>query len=97
RITADGPSVIGWDRIIDRAQQMFGLSLAAARERGELGDVPVAPVARMLAAALKDAGLMIATADDPAAARAEASTATRGLISGLLAPTPSAPARSTRS
>jgi AcrR family transcriptional regulator len=86
RITADGPSVIGWDRIIDRAQQMFGVSLAAARERGEIGDVPVATVARMLAAALKDAGLMIATADDPAAARAEASAAARGLISGLLLP-----------
>lgn len=86
RITADGPSVIGWDRIIDRAQQMFGVSLAAARDRGEIGDVPVATVARMLAAALKDAGLMIATADDPAAARAEASAAARGLISGLLLP-----------
>jgi AcrR family transcriptional regulator len=86
RITADGPSVIGWDRILDRAQQMIAMSLSAAHERGEIGEIPTPAIARMLAAALKEAGVMIATAEDPAAARAEASAGVRRLISGLLTP-----------
>jgi AcrR family transcriptional regulator len=88
RITADGPSVIGWDRILDRAQEMIGASLAAAHDRGEITQLPTPSIARMLAAALKEAGVMIATAEDPAAARAEASIAAQGLISGVLSPAP---------
>jgi hypothetical protein len=37
----------------------------------------------MLAAALKEAGVMIATAPDPKAARAEASAGARRLLAGL--------------
>jgi hypothetical protein len=37
----------------------------------------------MLAAALKEAGVMIATAPDPAHARAKASASARCLIAGL--------------
>jgi AcrR family transcriptional regulator len=88
RITADGPSVIGWDRILDRAQQMIGASLSAAYERGELSELPTPSIARMLAAALKEAGVMIATSEDPAAAREEASAGARKLISGVLSPAP---------
>lgn len=42
--------------------------------------------ARMLAAALKDAGVVIATSDDPAVAPAEASAGALRPISGLLRP-----------
>jgi AcrR family transcriptional regulator len=84
RITADGPAVIGWDRLIDGTRSMIEASLAAARDRGEIADQPIEPLARMLAAALKEAGVIIATAEDPARARAEASESAGQLIRGLL-------------
>jgi AcrR family transcriptional regulator len=86
RITADGPAVIGWDRLIDGTRTMIEASLTAARERGEITDAPIEPLARMLAAALKEAGVMIATADDHVTARAQASQSARSLIGGLLRP-----------
>jgi AcrR family transcriptional regulator len=84
RITIDGPAVIGWDEILDEAQSMIEISLAEAKDRGELAEAPVAPLARMLAAALKEAAVIIATADHPAAARRAAADSSRKLISGLL-------------
>lgn len=86
RITADGPSVIGWDELIAGTRRPIEASLHAARDRGEIADTPVEPIARMLAAALKEAGVMIATAADPATARAQADEAALRLISGLLTP-----------
>jgi AcrR family transcriptional regulator len=86
RITADAPSVIGWDAILDSSQRLIGESLAAAQAEGEIGaDVPVAALARMLAAALKEAGVMIATAPDPALARSEASESAGRLLEGVRA------------
>lgn len=84
RITTDGPAVIGWDRLVEGARAMIEVSLTAALERGEISDAPIEPLARMLAAALKEAGVMIATAEDPASARAEAGEAARRLIRGML-------------
>jgi AcrR family transcriptional regulator len=84
RITIDGPGVIGWDQILDEAQSMIAASLTAARARGEIAELPIDSVSRMLAAALKEAGVMIATAEDPAQARAAASESARRLIAGLL-------------
>jgi AcrR family transcriptional regulator len=86
RITIDGPAVIGWDEILDEAQSMIRVSLASARDRGEIVDPPLEPLSRMLAAALKEAAVMIATAEDPAAARATANESARQLIAGLLRP-----------
>lgn len=84
RITADAPSVIGWDAILDDTQKLIVESLRAAQADGEIdADIPVAAVARMLAAALKEAGLMIATAADPAAARADASAGAQRMLAGL--------------
>ena len=86
RITGDAPSVIGWDAILDDTQRLIAQSLAAAQADGEIAaDVPVAALARMLAAALKEAGVMIATASDPALARAEASASAGRLLQGLSA------------
>ncbi len=83
RITIEGPAVIGWDQILDEAQAMIQASLTAARQRGEITDVPIASLARMLAAALKEAAVMIATSDDPAEARAAAKAGARELVRGL--------------
>jgi AcrR family transcriptional regulator len=84
RITADAPAVIGWDAILDDTQELIAVSLAAAQADGEISlALPIAALARMLAAALKEAGVMIATAPDPARARTDASASARYLIAGL--------------
>ena len=84
RITADAPAVMGWDAIVDDTRQLIAASLTVARAGGEIDpDLPVDALARMLAAALKEAGVMIATADDPARARAQASAGARRLLAGL--------------
>lgn len=85
RITIEGPAVIGWDQILDEAQKMIALSLNGAGERGEIDpQAPIASLSRMLAAALKEAAVMIATAEDPALAREAARASARQLIKGLL-------------
>jgi AcrR family transcriptional regulator len=84
RITADAPAAIGWDHILDDTQKFIAASLSAASERGEIRpDLPISSLARMLGAAFKEAGIMIATADDPAQARALASKSAGQLIAGL--------------
>jgi AcrR family transcriptional regulator len=89
RITADAPGVIGWEAILDDTQRLIAKSLRAAQAEGEIDPaLPIAALARMLAAALKEAGVMIATAPDPVPARAEASAGAQRLISGLLTGAP---------
>ncbi len=85
-VLVDGPAVLGSRRVLDTAELMIEGSLAAARDRGEIVDPPIEPLARMLAAAMKEAGTMIATAAVPDQARADASEGVRRLIAGLLAP-----------
>jgi AcrR family transcriptional regulator len=87
RITTDAPTVIGWNTILDDTQALIAAALVAAQADKEIDQsLEVAPLARMLAAALKEAGVMIATAPDPERARAEASDAAHRLITGLLTP-----------
>ncbi len=83
RITIDGPAVIGSDQILDEAESMIAASLTAARDRGEIADPPSESLARMLAAALKEAAVMIAAAEHPLAARASARDSARYLVAGI--------------
>jgi AcrR family transcriptional regulator len=85
----DAPSVLGWSewRAVD---MRYGLGLAtgaleAAMEAGEIRRAPVRPLAHVLLAALGAAGLMIATAHDPAAERDEIEPTLVALIEGLRA------------
>jgi AcrR family transcriptional regulator len=88
RITLiEAPSVLGWAewREIDAR---YGLGLAsaaleAAMAAGRIPRQPVAPLAGILIAALGEAGIMVATADDPGAARAEVEAALELLIDGM--------------
>jgi AcrR family transcriptional regulator len=80
----DGPVVLGSDLALDGAQTMVAGALLAARERGELADVPIEPLARMLGAALKEAGSIVAAAADPVLARSEARESAERLLAGLL-------------
>jgi hypothetical protein len=73
-------AVTAWGRALRSGERR------SAQAEGEIDPaVEIRPLARMLAAALKEAGVMIATAPDAGRARAEASRSARRLISGLLA------------
>ena len=88
RITLiDAPAVLGWRewREID-ARHGLGLvivALGAAMDAGVLRRRPVEPVAHLLLAAMAEAGLMIATAPDPAAAREQVEASLLALLEGL--------------
>jgi AcrR family transcriptional regulator len=85
----DAPSVLGWEewREIDARHGMglvmFGLH--AAMDAGAIRPQPVKPLAHLLLSAMGEAGIMIATADDPAAARAEVEASLLSVLQGLSA------------
>jgi AcrR family transcriptional regulator len=83
-VLVDGPAVIDPGLVLDIGQLMIEGSLAAARERGEIADPPLEPLARMLAAAMKEAGVMIGSSPDSAKVREETRAGVRRLIGGLL-------------
>lgn len=85
----DAPSVLGWQewREVD---ERYGLGLVivglkGAMAAGALREQPVKPLAHLLLGALGEAGMLIANADDPGAARAEVEPALLGLLEGLRA------------
>jgi AcrR family transcriptional regulator len=85
----DAPAVLGWDewRHID---ERYGLGLTRAALRGAvdagvLRPLPVEPLSHLLLAALSEAALMIAGADDPASTRREVEAALVELLEGLRA------------
>ena len=88
RITLiEAPSVLGWAewREID-ARYGLGLASAAlqgAMDAGRIERRPVRPLASLFVAALGEAGILVATAADPAAARADVEEALEALIDGL--------------
>jgi AcrR family transcriptional regulator len=88
RITLiDGPSVLGWKewREIDARYglRMVEAALLAAMEAGRLRRRPVGPLAHLLLAAMGEAGLMVATAADPAAERSAVEEPLLTLLAGL--------------
>jgi AcrR family transcriptional regulator len=83
----DAPSVLGWKewREVD---MRYGLGLMTAglqgaMDAGALRPQPVGPLGHVLLAALGEAGLMVATSEDPAATRAEVEATLLGLIESL--------------
>jgi AcrR family transcriptional regulator len=86
-ILIDGPSVLGWDewRAIEEKYGLAlveaGLSMAMAQ--GFIPQQPVAPLARLLLAAVNEAGLVIARSNDVQAARAEVGAALERVLNGL--------------
>ena len=71
----DGPAVLGWGRWREiGAEHGLGLieaTLLAAIEADAIPRQPVRPLAHVLMGALDEAALLVATADEPEAARAE--------------------------
>jgi AcrR family transcriptional regulator len=85
----DAPAVLGWDewREID---ERYGLGLTRAAlggaiEAGVLRPLRLEPLSHLLLAALSEAALMIASAEDPASTRTEVEAALIELLEGLRA------------
>jgi AcrR family transcriptional regulator len=84
----DALSVLGWPRW--RAlEEQYGLGMVTAalrdaRDTGLLKPAPVQVLAKLVLSAITEAGLVIAHADDRAAARAEAEAALLTLMAGLV-------------
>jgi AcrR family transcriptional regulator len=86
----DGPAVLGWDlwRAIDNDYGLGLLeqALQGAMDAGAMMPAPTNAVAHVLAGALDEAAMVVARADDPAAARAEMGQTVRRLLEGLRGP-----------
>ncbi|HEU0019353.1 MAG TPA: TetR/AcrR family transcriptional regulator [Thermoleophilaceae bacterium] len=88
RVTlVDAPSVLGWEewREIDMRHGL-GIVIAGLQggmDAGVLRPQPVRPLAHLLLGAMGEAGMVIANAPDPEAARAEVEPALLGLLDGL--------------
>src|SRR5262245_27857431 len=84
----DALSVLGWPRW--RAlEEQYGLGMVTAALQGALDSgllkpTPVQVLAKLVLSAITEAGLVIAHADDRAAARAEAEEALLTLMAGLM-------------
>jgi len=86
----EAPTVLGWAqwREIDQRYGLglIGFALQGAIDAGALSEQPVEPLAHLLSSAMGEAGIMVATAADPATARAEVEAALLALLEGLRAP-----------
>ncbi len=83
----DAPSVLGWEEW-RKVGERYGLGLVvaglqAAMAAGVLREQPVKPLAHLLLGALGEAGMLIANAGDPKAAREEIEPAMLALLEGL--------------
>lgn len=83
----DAPAVLGW-REWREVDERYGLglmkaALGAAMQAGALRQVPLEALAHLMLGALAEAAFVIANADDPAAARADAEEALFALLEGL--------------
>jgi AcrR family transcriptional regulator len=85
----DAPSVLGWAewREVD---ERYGLGLVTAGLQGAMAvgalrQQPVKPLAHLILGALGEAGMLVANADDPGAARREIEPAMLALLDGLRA------------
>lgn len=89
RFTNLAPAVLGWEAWRELGER-YGLglvraSLEAAMDAGTLARAQIDPLAQILLAALEEAMLYVARAQDPKRARAEAGDALGRLVDGLRA------------
>jgi AcrR family transcriptional regulator len=86
-VLLDAPAVLGWERwreiAADHGLGVVEAGLTAAMEAGEMARQPVRPLAHVLIGALDEAAMLVARADDRAAARAEVGATLGGLVEAL--------------
>jgi AcrR family transcriptional regulator len=86
-VLLDAPSVLGWElwREVDLriSLGMLRQALETGMRSGYFERQPVDPLAQVLLGALNEAGLFIARAEDPVAARTEAGRTVSRLLAGL--------------
>ncbi len=86
-VLIDGPSVLGWDtwREIENRYALghVVMLLQASMDAGFVAKQPPEPLAHLVLAAVNEAGLVIARADDVAATRIEVGGALDKLLAGL--------------
>ncbi len=87
-VLSDGPVVLGWAGFRDVALK-YGLGLTeqlleAAMGAGRLPRLPTRTLAHVFIGALDEAALLIAMADEPRQARAEASEVLQAMLDGML-------------
>jgi AcrR family transcriptional regulator len=85
----DAPSVLGWEEWRKVGEQ-YGLGLVMAGLQGAMAagairEQPVKPLAHLILGALGEAGMLIANAADPKAAREETEPPLLALLEGLRA------------
>jgi AcrR family transcriptional regulator len=88
-VLLEGPSVLGWQAWQD-IEQRYGYGLVVAGVESAIGAgliaaQPVEALAHVLFGALTEAGMVVARADDPGAARTEMEAAMDRLLDGLRA------------
>jgi AcrR family transcriptional regulator len=88
-VIVEGPAVLGWETWYE-IEERYGHGLvvagvAAAVDAGLIEQQPVEPLANVLFGALAQAGMVVARADDPGAARTEMEAAMDRLLDALRA------------
>jgi len=86
----DAPAVLGWEEWREIGAR-YGLGLIEAllrtgMEAGEIRRQPVTPLSHALLGALDEVAMLVARADDPVAARADAGETLAGLVEALRPP-----------
>jgi AcrR family transcriptional regulator len=86
-VLVDAPAVLGW-RDWREMDAEHGLGLVSAALEGAMGAGlierrPVAPLAHLLLAALNEAAMLVANAEDPVATRAEIGETVEGVLRRL--------------
>jgi AcrR family transcriptional regulator len=86
-VLIDGPRVLGdqaWDELVERfGRTLLEEWLTRAIAAGDMDEVPVRPLARLLIAMLTEASLAIARAEDPRGTSAELRVTLTRLLDGL--------------
>jgi AcrR family transcriptional regulator len=86
-VLIDAPAVLGWERWREIGQRysvgVVEAVLTAALEAGRIAPQPLAPLAHIIVGALDEGALLVARAEDQAAAREEVRAVLQRLIGGL--------------
>lgn len=88
-VLLDAPAALGWERWREIGQRysigVVEAVLDAALQAGRIAPQPVTPLAHIIVGALDEGALLIARAEDQAAAREEVRAVLQRLIAGLAA------------